>query len=78
MVYAFMSKEYYDTWAEEERLCGKIPSPIQFMKEFGTPLISLVYPEKDGNYIKLEDASSIEVRYSYFVDLKRRFPSVCL
>ena len=78
MVYAFMSKEYYTKWAEEELLCGKPPSPIQFMKEFGTPLISLVYPEKDDNYIKIEDASSIEVRYSYFSDLKKRFPSVSL
>ncbi len=78
MVYAFMSKEYYDIWAEQEQSYGRAPTPIHFMKEFGTPVISLLYPEKEKNYIKIPSEISIEVRYSYFSDLKKKFPTVHL
>ena len=78
MVYAFMSKDYYDKWAEDEILRGKIPTPIEFLKEFGTPSISLVYPEKEEHYIKVPLELGIEVRYSYYADLKKKYPQVSL
>jgi hypothetical protein len=63
MVYAFMSKDYYDKWAKDELLHGKTPTPLTFLKEFGTPSISLVYPEKEEQYIKVPPELVIEVRY---------------
>ncbi len=78
MVYAFISKDYYAKWAEEEILHGKTPSPLTFLKEFGTPSISLVYPEKEEQYSKVPPDLGIEVRYSYYADLKKKYPHVFL
>jgi hypothetical protein len=72
ILYAFMSQPHYDLWSKDEKNQDRLPTKENFMKEYGTPLITFSADGRDG-FHPLPQGSSIIVNFQYYNDLNKKF-----
>lgn len=75
IVYAYMSQPHYDLWSKNEEEQGRVATKENFMKEFGTPLITFSADGRDGFHL-LPQGSSIIVNFQYYNDLNKKFETL--
>jgi hypothetical protein len=76
-LYAFINQEYFDAWCVKNNLEKTLETQLQFLKEFGSPILQYIDPGSSA-YVKLEGGYCIYINFNYYTELRKRFPSVVL
>jgi hypothetical protein len=76
-LYAFINQEYFEAWCVKNDFEKSLETQIQFMNEFGSPILQYTDPES-SSYVKLEKGHCIYINFNYYAELRKRFPAVVL
>jgi hypothetical protein len=76
-LYAFINQEYFEAWCVKNNLQKNLETELQFLNEFGSPILQYTDPES-SSYVKLEKGHCIYINFNYYVELRKRFPTVVL
>jgi hypothetical protein len=75
VLYAFINKEYYAAWCEKYNHASTFDTQLQYLKEFGTPILQYIDPQDDA-YVRLEKGHCVCLNFNYYTELRRQFPKV--
>jgi hypothetical protein len=75
ILYAFINQDYFEAWCEKNNQEQTSQTRLQFLKEFGTPIIQYHDPQNDA-YIHLEQGHCIHLNFNYYTELRRQFPDI--
>ena len=74
-LYAFINQEYFKAWCQETSVEESFETQLEFMKQFGTPIIQYIDPQSDA-FVTLEQGHCIHINFNYYTELRRRFPTL--
>ena len=74
-LYAFINHEYFLAWCEKNKNENTSETQLQFLKEFGTPILQYIDPQS-SSYVKLEQGHCIYINFNYYTELRKRFPII--
>jgi hypothetical protein len=77
ILYAFINQEYYEAWCEKYKYDSNEEKRLQFLKEFGTPIVQHIDPQSN-QYVRLEKGHCVHLNFSYYTELRRQFPDICV
>jgi hypothetical protein len=76
-LYAFINQEYFKAWCQETKVEPSFETQLEFMKQYGTPIIQYIDPQSD-NFVTLEKGYCVHINFNYYTELRRRFPTLVL